>query len=263
MLSAALLLVAPTSAYFAPVGAAVRVHSPAQVALPRYAVARRHPSPVAMDADESYRLLGVGEDSTYDEIEKAFDDLMLESASNAKRKIKLQIAKDKILDDRLSKSMSQLKSGRLSAPVNPFERPEAPKPLITIPPFLQPYMELPTKEDLSFNLIVFAIIGILPALSKSWASTSVGMGFALGLWKLYQRGAPPAPSDMEAAMRPPKPKPVIFATGITLLWGAIGATFSQVLYGMLRFMMSQELLISICTSMGFFVSSTLFKVQDE
>lgn len=256
------LLAAPALAYFAPAGVAMRPHlqtAPASFARP--CVVRRHPQPSAMEADEAYRLLGVAEESSYDEVEKSFDELMLQYSGEPKTKIKLQIAKDKINDARLSKAMGQLKTGRLSAPVNPFERVEGPKPLITIPPRLQPYMELPTKEDLITNVGIFAVIGLLPALSKSWTTTSVGMGFALGMWRLYMKGAPP--QDMEASMRPPKPKPVIFTVLATLLSGMVAGSISTLLYGFLRFMFTQELVISFFTSMGFCFSSTMFKVEHD
>ena len=45
--------------------------------------------------------MGLDLDATYDEIEAAFNDLTAQYAGDAKRKIKLSVAKDKILDDRL------------------------------------------------------------------------------------------------------------------------------------------------------------------
>ena len=61
-------------------------------------------------------------------------------------------------------------------------------------------------------------------------------------------------------------KPLIMATGITLLLAAIGSTLASVFYGpisrILRFA-SQELLIGLGSSFGFFLAATLFKVQDE
>lgn len=57
-------------------------------------------------------------------------------------------------------------------------------------------------------------------------------------------------------------RPLLLATGFTLLAGAIGGTFSQLIYKSIKFM-AQESVIGVCTSLCFFVSATLFKVQDE
>jgi hypothetical protein len=56
-------------------------------------------------------------------------------------------------------------------------------------------------------------------------------------------------------------KPLALAAGITLLAGAVGATISQLLYGAIKFM-AQESLIAVFTSFAFFMSATLFKVQE-
>lgn len=53
------------------------------------------------------------------------------------------------------------------------------------------------------------------------------------------------------------------ATGFTVLAGMIGATLSQLLYKSVRTIFAQESVIGICTSLAFFVSASLFKVQDE
>ena len=49
-------------------------------------------------------------------------------------------------------------------------------------------MELPTRAYALKNAAVFGAIGLLPLLSASFASTSVSLGFAVGLYLLYNRG---------------------------------------------------------------------------
>jgi len=207
-----------------------------------------------------YRMMGLAEDATYDEINAAYDALAAKYAGETKRLIKLQVAKDKILEDRLRQRMS----GSLKAAVaeSPFERRGAPQPLITLPPFLQSVMELPTRAELTKNAAIFACIGFLPALSLSWASTSVSLGFAAALYLLYNRGVPDSGSQMSAEMRPPKVRPLLISVGVTFLAGAIGATLSQVVFGFLQFM-PQPLIISLCTSFAFGAAASLFKAQDE
>ena len=94
--------------------------------------------------------MGLDIDASYDEIEKAYADLIDTYSAEPKRKIKLQVAKDKILEDRLRQRLSGGMKG-FSQVVDPFDRKEE-KPLITIPPALQGVMELPTQETLVKNL---------------------------------------------------------------------------------------------------------------
>jgi len=209
-----------------------------------------------------YRLLGLAEDASYDEINVAHDELAAQYKGNAKMTIKLQVAKDKIFDDRLRQRMSGALKGTVAE--SPFDRKEAPKPFIKIPPFLADVMEVPSRALLQTNVLVFAAIGFLPVLSKSWAATSVGLGFALAMYRLYNRGVPESSSsEMGMEMRPPKAKPLILATGITVLAGALGATLSQLIYGFLAGFLAQQSVIAMCTSLFFCITSSLFKVQDE
>lgn len=209
---------------------------------------------------EYYRLFGLGEDATYDEINSKYDDLEKRYEGDTKMIIKLQVAKDKIFDDKLRQRMSGALGSAVKDPYANLGMDK--KPLITIPPFLQEYIELPTRATLVENAVVFFVIGMLPSLSKGWASSSVGLGFAVGLYKLYNRGVPET-NEMSAEMRPPKVKPVALAAGLTILFGAIGATLSQVAYGLLRSILSPESVIGLCISFSFFLSATFFKVQDE
>lgn len=243
--------------YFAPAG------RPAVAARPH--IALRTPVINAMEADEAYRMLGLGEDSTYDEIEVAFQELSAKYGDDIKRKIRLQVAKDEILDDRLRQSMKDLTAGKLKgkAPINPRELQldKGPQPRFKIPAFAEGFMELPTKQYLLKNAGVFGVIGLLPLLSASFASTSISLGFAIALYLLYNRGV--EVSESGAEYRQFKAKPLIKTAGITFLAGAIGGTLSQVIYGAVRAFFAQELVISLCTSFGFFTAATLFKAQDE
>jgi len=211
------------------------------------------------EVQAKYRLLGLAEDANYDEINRAYDDLASKYKGDTKMTIKLQVAKDGIFDHLLRQRMRGALKGAVAE--SPFDRKEAPKPLITIPVFLADVMELPTRAYLLKNAGVFGAIAFLGVLSKAWATTSVSIGFATGLFLLYNRGVAETSNDMDADMRPPKVKPLALAAGITLLAGAVGATISQLLYGAIKFM-AQESLIAVCTSFAFFMSATLFKVQE-
>lgn len=170
--------------------------------------------PVAMSEEVQgcFRMMGLAEDATYDEVEAAYEQLAAKYAGETKRLIKLQVAKDKILEERLRQRMSG--SLKVSDVFGEDRFVEQKKPLIVLPPFLDRVMELPSKAELTKNSIVFGCIGLLPILAISWASTSVSLGFAASLYLLYNRGAPDTGNDMDAAMRPPKVRPTRQASAL-------------------------------------------------
>lgn len=213
------------------------------------------------DTLAAYRLMGLDLDATYDEIEAAFNDLTAQYAGDAKRKIKLSVAKDKILDDRLRQRMSGGLQG-FTGVKDPFDVPEGPKPLIKIPRQLEGVMELPEKEVLLKNIGVFLVIGLLPLPNPGWVSASVSFGFAISLFLLYNRGVEMS-GEMGAEMRQYKAKPLLLAVGITLLCAMISASLFQAIGGILLGFLSQEVLIGLGASFGFFTACTLFKVQDD
>ena len=57
-------------------------------------------------------------------------------------------------------------------------------------------------------------------------------------------------------------RPLLLSAGITFLMGAVGATLSQLVYSSLSFL-PQQLVISICTSIGFGFAATFFKAQED
>ena len=180
----------------------IRCARPRAVSLPGFGSGAGGSSGPSEETLDKYRMLGLPEDATYDEINTAYDELAAKYEGDTKMTIKLQVAKDKILDDRLRQRMRGSLKGAVAE--SPFDRPEEKQPLIKIPVFLADVMELPTKEYLLKNAGVFGAIGMLAVLSASWAPTSVGLGFAVGLYLLYNRGVPPSNNDMDAEMRPPK-----------------------------------------------------------
>lgn len=217
---------------------------------------------VILPAEETlaaYRLMGLDLDATYDEIERAFDDLSASYAGDPKRKIKLAVAKDKILEDRLRQRMSGSLQG-FTGVKDPYDIPEGPKPFFKIPPRLQGVMELPDKNLLIKNVIVFGLIGILPAAAAEWAATSIAIGFGVSFYLLYNRGV--ESSEMEAEMRPPKTKPLLMAAGISLLSGMLGGTILVGILGKILSFISPELLIGLGTAAGYCFAATLFKVPD-
>ena len=67
------------------------------------------------ERNELHRQLGIAEDATYEEIVTATDALIARAGSDLKAKVKVEIAKDKILQIRLNERLSGLTSGTKDA----------------------------------------------------------------------------------------------------------------------------------------------------
>jgi len=95
------------------------------------------------------------------------------------------------------------------------------------------------------------------------AASCACAGFGFGFFLLYNRGIPATSStsiDEMQVNREVAKKPVFIAAGLTVLFGAIGGTLSQLLP--LSFLL-EEATVAVGVVLGFFTSATFFKVQDE
>jgi hypothetical protein len=63
---------------------------------------------LAQERAQLHRELGIAEDATYEEIVEATDRLLAQAGNDLKRKIKVEVAKDKILQIRLQERMAGL-----------------------------------------------------------------------------------------------------------------------------------------------------------
>jgi hypothetical protein len=220
-----------------------------------------------MEKDEAYRMLGLGEDSDFAEMEDAYTRLTDKYSDDFKMKVKLKVARDAVIEASMSNMMPGSSIPSQGLAVNPFEVPEAKKPKFSIPPAFRGFMELPTKKYLVQNAALFGAIGFIPILSRSFVPTAGALGFGLGLFRLYQRGVAAPNSDdaeeIEVSLRDVRKRPFLLATGITVLSGAMGVTLSSVVGVVLRKYLATEVIATMGMSAGFFTSATLFKVQDE
>ena len=105
-----------------------------------------------------------------------------------------------------------------------------------------------------------------PSRTHTFATAAVSCacaGFGFGFFLLYNRGIPATSStsiDEMQVNREVAKKPVFIAAGLTVLFGAIGGTLSQLLP--LSFLL-EEATVAVGVVLGFFTSATFFKVQDE
>jgi len=220
------------------------------------------------EAQAALRMIGVSEDATYDEVTEAYQELCTKYKGETKRLIRLQAAKDIVLEDRLRQRMAgAFKSDiadRVGKNMDIGDNRKAPKePLITLPAWAEPYMELPTKKLLLRNALLFGAISIMSIVAKHLAPTSCAMGFGFGFFLLYNRGIPATSStsiDEMQVNREVAKKPVFIAAGLTILFGAIGGTLSQLLP--LAYLL-EEATVAVGVVLGFFTSATFFKVQED
>ena len=90
---------------------------------------------------------------------------------------------------------------------SPFDR--VVKKELKLPNWLEPIAEIPKKKDVLTNMALFGALGLIPIFNAQLASTSITVGFAMSLFKLFNRGAPEAQAGsdeemMELSMRPHK-----------------------------------------------------------
>ena len=143
---------------------------------------------------------------------------------------------------------------------SPFDR--VVKKELKLPNWLEPIAEIPKRKDVLTNAALFGALGLIPIFNAQLASTSITVGFAMSLFKLFNRGAPEAQAGsdeemMELSMRPPKArellvlcrcgartlaattetrartrqvKPLALSAGITFMAACIGAATSLVIY---------------------------------
>ena len=122
---------------------------------------------------------GVAEDADYDEINAVYEELEAKYKGDVKRIIKLKVARDKILEDRLRQRMQGTLQANDDVRVASDNFSDEKKPLIKLPRFLERITMFPTKDLMLKNAAVFAFVAFLPVLDKSWASTSLGLGFGV------------------------------------------------------------------------------------
>ena len=206
----------------------------------------------------AYRLLGIAEDATYDETTRAYETLVEKYKDNPKRKIQIDVAKDKVFEEQLRRRMS----GSLKPVVaeSPWDRKPEPRRLIKLPSWAEEFAELPTREYFLKNLAVFSVIGLIPMLAASLASTSITLSLAISIFLLYNRGVPPDAGMSE--MRTIKRKPVALTVGLTFLFAAIGGAIGSVLMGIFRYV-APEALISFGVSSALCFACSIFKVRDD
>ena len=174
------------------------VVAPNMMALPSFGGGGKKKVPVgpSEEAMAALRMIGVSEEATYDEVTDAYGELCTKYKGETKRLIRLQAAKDIVLEDRLRQRMAGAYKSDIADRVGKNmdigdNRKEEKEPLITLPPWAEQYMELPSKKLLLRNGVLFGIISLMSIIAKHLAPTACALGDA-------------APARPEQAPRKPK-----------------------------------------------------------
>jgi len=215
------LLVAPTVGLFAP----------SHVGLGRRPlVARRLSLPVlaaSEDAAESYRLLGLPEDATYEQIWEAYETLSERYAADPARVSSLDSAKDKVLDDRLQQRIAGTLGATYEGRIAKEDIPVPPKtPLwVHANDFRKKMILVPSPR---YALQVMTILGGLTLatwLAPSTAGSILLINIVSSMGFIYNRGEADVVRDdfgQIGEIRPMKPKPFMLTAAITATFSFLG-----------------------------------------
>jgi hypothetical protein len=180
-----------------------------------------------------YRQFGITEDASYDEIVQAYERLCAKNTSNKKELIKLEVAKDRILEDRLRQRMSgTLDRKAVESTWDRAQRLKKRKPLNEyLPPWLRQFFELPEEKKAFSTGTMFAILCAGSIVVPTFASISMASAFLAANYIVYNKGLPPTKEDDG---RPAQAKPLLVTLGICAanagVGFAIGVTLSSILF---------------------------------
>lgn len=134
----------------------------------------------------NYRVLGITEDATYDEITEAFSALVAQAGEDEARIAQLERARDLILDQRLKQRLS----GATPAPKDPLVKPKEKRDWLAPLKALGKYVEVPGVNHavkMSCIFLGFAVASLVaPGVSDQMAFFS----FIFAPAFIYQRGTP-------------------------------------------------------------------------
>jgi len=139
---------------------------------------------------------------------------------------------------------------------------KAPPKEFRLPAFMDDYARLPKRSEVVENALIFGVLGLMPAISASFAPTSIMMMTAVSIYKLYNRGAGRGPSnDMEMYQKQFKLKPFALTVAACLFSMAVGAMISQVLIGLVA--IAEELLITASVAISLAGACSIFKLDES
>lgn len=212
-----------------------------------------------------YRVLGVSEDATYEEVDDAVKRLSIKYADDRKKLMMLDVYKDKIFEDKLQKRMS----GALTPKVkeSPYERKPVPKKRFAVPEWAKGILKFPDFRYFRRTGIIMGIFVVLGFVTPTLAGSCMAMAFIAAAGFLYNRGLPEPVRDDYGAIgevRPVKHKVVLKTVLINLAVGTICFGLSQLymIYLPLPLWCPPDAFVNASVVIGLWLSCLFFMAQD-
>ena len=212
-----------------------------------------------------YRSLGVSEDATYEEVEEAVKRLEIKYKSEPKKKMMLEVYRDRIFEDRLRKRVSGEYKPKVK--VSPYEKVVKKKPFFRLPKWAKEVVQLPSKKYMKRTTLVMMIFVVLGFLTPTLAGSCIAMAFIASMGFLYNRGLPDVARDEYGnvgEVRPVKHKVLLATVLINLAAGAIFFGLGQLymLYLPLPGWCSPDSFVNFTVVFGLWFAAVFFKTQD-
>merc|ERR1719183_2461465 len=218
--------------------------------------------------ENPYRIFGVNEEAPYEEVERAFKELVAENEGNEKYIMQLEMMKEDIFDQRLRARMS----GALKSKVkeSPFDAKLQVKkdPWWTKVAFLKKLVVVPDQKhaiQVSCLMGAFIVAGIA---APQLASTTMGFGFLSSMGFVYNRGTPAIARDDQGNPGEQRPanygalgKAVVLC-GLMAGLGFMLANFLMASVALPR-ILSGDALVSTLFNIGLWIAALFFQVQEK
>jgi len=150
-----------------------------------------------LEGSKLYRELGVAEDATFEEIQEATQNLVMRYEGDLKKKVKIEITKDKIMQLRLNQRLGGMTGGNKEARADSYLREDATefskeKKEFAFPGWTRGLIVKPNSQWRDNCLLFFGGSAVLGILLPSAAGGLRFMSFLLGAGFLAKRGTPQA-----------------------------------------------------------------------
>lgn len=212
-----------------------------------------------------YRSLGVSEDATYEEVEEAVKRLEIKFADEPKKKMMLEVYKDRIFEDRLRRRVAGEYTPKVK--VSPYEKPVVKKKLFVLPRWLKDLVQFPSREYMQKTTLIMMIFVVLGFATPTLAGSCMAMAFIASMGFLYNRGLPDVVRDdygNPGEVRPVKHKIVLITVLISLATAGVFFGLGQLymLYLPLPGWCSPDSFVNFTVVFGLWFSAVFFRTQD-
>ncbi|GMH51786.1 hypothetical protein TrVE_jg12227 [Triparma verrucosa] len=219
-----------------------------------------------------YRTLGVSEDATYEEITEAAQGLESKYSTDLKKKIKITVTREKIMELRLRQRVSgNLAVDSWARDMDSAEKTLASRKKVQFKPpaWTSGVMVMPDQVHLKSTSTYLGGTSLGCLLLPNLSTSFIMLASMCSLGLLYNRGAPDVPKDdmgQPGEVRSPNPVSVGLTVGLVFGWAAVaavaGTVVMSVLPGLRRFF-PENLFVNLSINLGFWIAATFFKTYKQ